>query len=125
MAEKAESSGNEVPLFDETDYFAWRTKMKEYLKIFGVWETFINAYVPSKKQSKYVARKEARKNSSTTLKFTLDGLPKSVKKSVGEYTSAKDLWSKLEKEYQSKRQHTEKNVKEKPTKDEEQETKRD
>ena len=30
MAEKEESSENEVPLFDETDYFAWREKMKEY-----------------------------------------------------------------------------------------------
>ena len=75
MAEKAESLGNEVPLFDETYYFAWRTKMKEYLKIFGVWETVINAHVPSKKQAKSVAQKEARNNNSTTLKFILDGLP--------------------------------------------------
>ena len=102
MAEKAESSGNEVPLFDETDYFAWRPKMKEFLKRFCVWETVINAYVPSKKQSKSTAQKEARKYNSTTLKFILDGLPSSIKKSVGEYTSTKDLWSKLEKEYQSK-----------------------
>ena len=104
MDEKVESLGNEVPLFDETDYFAWRAKMKEYLKRFGVWETIINEYVPSKKQSKSTAKKEARKNNSTTLKFILDGLPSSIKKNVGEYTSAKDLWSKLEKEYQSKRQ---------------------
>jgi hypothetical protein len=84
--------------------------MKEYLKIFGVWEIVINAHVPSKKQSKSTAQKEARKNNSIALKFILDGLPNSIKKSVGEYTSAKDLWSKLKKEYQSKRQHIEKNV---------------
>ena len=102
MAEKAESSGNELPLFDETDYFAWRAKMKDFLKIFGVSKIVINAYVPSKKQSKASAKKEAGKNDSTALKFILDGLPSSIKKSVGEYTSTKDLWSKLEKEYQSK-----------------------
>ena len=102
MDEKEESSRNEVPLFDEIDYFAWRTKMKEYLKIFGFWEIVINAYVPSKKQSKATAKKEARKNDSTTLKFILDGLPRSIKKNLEECTSAKDLWSRLEKEYQSK-----------------------
>ena len=102
MTEKAESLGNEVPLFDEIDYFAWREKMKEFLKRFGVWEIVINAYVPSKKQSKAAAKKEARKNDSTTLKFILDGLPSSIKKSVGEYTSVRDLWSKMEKEYQRK-----------------------
>ena len=117
MTEKAKSLGNEVPLFDETDYFPWRAKMKEFLKRFGVWEIVINAHVPSKKQSKSVAQKEARKNNSTTLKFILDGLPSSIKKSVGEYTSAKDLWSKLEKEYQNKLQDTEKSAEEKPTKD--------
>ena len=36
MAEKAESLENEVPLFYETDYFAWREKMKEFLKRYGV-----------------------------------------------------------------------------------------
>ena len=97
MVEKEESLRNEVPLFDETNYFAWRAKMKEYLKRFGVWEIVIYAYVPSKKQSKSVAQKEARKNNSTTLKFILDGLPSFVKKSIREYTSAKDLWSKVEK----------------------------
>ena len=75
--------------------------------------------------SKSVAQKKARKNNSTTLKFILDGIPNYVKISVGEYTSAKDLWSKLEKEYQSKRQYIQKNVEEKPTEDEKQETQQD
>ena len=30
----------------------------------------------------------------------MDGLPNLVKESVGEYSSAKDLWFKLESEYQ-------------------------
>ena len=102
MAKKVESSENEVSLFDEKDYFSWRAKIKEFLKRFGIWEAMINAYVPSKKQSKVVAKKEARKNNSIALKFILDGLPSSIKKNVGEYTFAKDLSSKLEKEYQSK-----------------------
>ena len=117
MAEKWDSSRNEIPLFDETYYFAWREKMKEFLKWFGVWETVINVYFPSKKQSKVVAKKEARKNNSTTLKFILDGLPSSIKKSVGEYTSARDPWSMLGKEYQRKWQDTEKSVEEKPIED--------
>ena len=102
MVENVESSENEVPLFDETDYFAWRAKMKEFLKIFCDWEIVINAHVPSKKQSKVASKKEVQKNDSTTLKFILDGLPSSIKKNVEGCTSAKDLWSKLEKEYQNK-----------------------
>ena len=102
MAEKGESSENEVPLFDETNYFAWRAKMKEFLKRFGVWETVINAHVPSKNQSKVAIKREAKKNDSTALKFILDGLSSSIKKSVGECTSSQDLWSKMEMEYQNK-----------------------
>ena len=117
MAETTESSGNEVPVFDETDYFAWRAKMKEFLKKIGVCDTVINAHVPSKNQSKAASKKEVKKNDSTTLKFILDGLPSSIKENVEEYTSARDLWLKLEKEYQNKRQDTEKIAEEKPTKD--------
>ena len=38
----------------------------------------------------------------------MDGLPNIVKESVGEYTSAKDLWFKLESEYQKERPEPEK-----------------
>ena len=38
----------------------------------------------------------------------MDGLPSSVKESVGENTSAKDLWFKLEREYQKARPEPEK-----------------
>ena len=50
---------------------------------------------------------EAKKNDSTTLKFILNGLPSSIKENVEEFTSARDLWLKLEKEYQNKRQDRE------------------
>ena len=33
---------NDVPRFDVKYYFGWRSKMKAYLKKFGVWEIFIN-----------------------------------------------------------------------------------
>ena len=38
----------------------------------------------------------------------MDGLPNLVKESVGEYTSAKDFWFKLESEYQKGRLNNEK-----------------
>ena len=38
----------------------------------------------------------------------MDGLPSSVEESVGENTSAKDLWFKLEREYQKARPKPEK-----------------
>ena len=117
MVETTESLGNEIPLFDETYYFAWRAKMKEFLKRFGVWEIVINAHVPSKNQSKVVAKREVKKNDSTTLKFILDGLQSSIKKKVEECTSARDLCLKLEKEYQSKLQYMKQNAEEKPTND--------
>ena len=77
----------------------------------------INAHVPSKNQSKAATKREVKNNDSTTLKFILDGLPSSIKENVGEYTSARDLWLKLEKEYQNKRQDIEKISEEKPIED--------
>ena len=49
-----------------------------------------------------------KKDNTTSLKFLMDGLPSSVKESVGENTSAKDLWFKLESEYQKARPEPEK-----------------
>ena len=100
MEEKEESSINDVPILDMTDYFSWRSKMKAYLKKFGVWEIVINPPAPSNKKGKSTAHKEAKKDKTTILKFLMDGLPSSVKESVGEYNSAKYLWFKLESRYQ-------------------------
>ena len=108
MEEKKESSSNDVPILDITDYFSWRSKMKAYLKKFGIWEIVINPPAPSNKKGKSAAQKEVKKDNTTALKFLMDGLPSSVKESVGEYTSAKDLWFKLESEYQKARQEPKK-----------------
>ena len=68
----------------------------------------INPPTPSNKKGKTTTHKEAKKDNAITLKFLIDGLPSSVKESVGEYTSAKDLWFKLESEYQKARPEPEK-----------------
>ena len=82
--------------------------MKAYLKNFGIWEIDINPPAPTNKKEKSAAQKEAKKDNTTGLRFLMDGLPSSVKESVGEYTSAKDLWFKLESEYQKARPEPEK-----------------
>ena len=104
MEEKKESSSNDVPVLDITDYFSWRSKMKAYLKKFGIWEIVINPPAPSNKKGKPAAQKD----NTTAFKFLMDGLPISMKESVGEYTSAKELWFKLESEYQKERPEPEK-----------------
>ena len=75
MEEKIESSSSDVPVLDVIDYFDWRSKMKAYLKKFGVWEIVINPPAPSNKKGKSAAKKEAKKDNTTTLKFLMDGLP--------------------------------------------------
>ena len=57
MDAKAESPRNDVPVFDVTDYFGWRSKMKSYLKNFSVWEIVINPLVASNKKTKSAAQK--------------------------------------------------------------------
>ena len=91
-----------VPIFDKHDYFGWRAKMKTFLKKYGVWEIVINVANPSKKKSKTENQKEAQKNNATALKFLLDGLPSSIRDSLGEFTLARELWLKLEGDYQGK-----------------------
>ena len=89
MEEKEKSSNNDVTVLDVTYFFGWRSKIKAYMKNFGVWEIVINPPAPSNKKGKVAAQKEAKKDNTTTLKFLMDGLPTSMKESVGEYTSAK------------------------------------
>ena len=107
MEAKEESSSNDVHVLDITDYFSQRRKMKDYLKKFGIWEIVINPPTPSNKKGKSAAQKEAKNDNTTALKFLMDGLPISVKEIVGEYTSVKQLWFKLESEYQKGRLDTE------------------
>ena len=82
--------------------------MKAYLKKIGIWQIVFNPPTSSNKKGKAATQKEAKKDNATTLKFLMDGLLNSVKESVGDYTSAKDLCFKLEREYQKGRPNTEK-----------------
>ena len=52
MEAKEDSSCNDMPIIDMTDYFSWRKKMKAYLKNFGVWDIVINPPAPSNKKRK-------------------------------------------------------------------------
>ena len=64
----------------------------------------INVATPTNKKSKAANQKEAKKNNATALKFLLDGLPNSIRESLGKFTSARALWLKLEEDYQGKLQ---------------------
>ena len=72
--------------------------MKGYLKSKGpgVWDTFVAGPIPSKNQSKFAAKK----NNVVSFNTILNGLLGYIKESIGKCTFAKDLWLKLEKEYQ-------------------------
>ena len=100
--EKVCISVDVVPFFVKHDYFGWRAKMKTFLKKYGVWEIVITVANPSKKKTKDEAEKEAKKNNATALKFVFDGLPSSIRDSLGEFTSARELWLKIEEDYQGK-----------------------
>ena len=64
MEENKESSSNDMPILDITYYFSWRSKMKAYLKKFGIWEIVINPPTPSNKKGKSAAQKEAKKDNA-------------------------------------------------------------
>ena len=87
---------HEVPILEKSDYFGWMSKMKGYLKQFGVWEIVVNPpNHPSKKTKATV-----EKDNKIALKFLTNGLSSPIKESIGKYTSAKDLWFNLEEECQ-------------------------
>ena len=124
MDAKAESPNNdEVTVLDVTNYFGWRSKMKAYLKKFGVWEIVVNPPAQSNKKTKSVAPKDAKKDNTIALKFLMGFLSRSVKESLGEHTLAKDLWFKLESEYQGINQDTNVEAEVKSTEDEKQQEK--
>jgi hypothetical protein len=79
--------------------------MKGYVKAKGegVWKAGIGGSVSLKNKSKFAAQKEANKNDALALKTIFNGLSSYVKESIGECTSAKDIWMKLENVYQEKR----------------------
>jgi hypothetical protein len=62
--------------------------------------------IASKNLSKFAAQRRVRKNNEVALNIIFNGLSYTVKESMGLCTSAKDLWLKLEKVYQIKREDT-------------------
>jgi hypothetical protein len=102
---------DEVPILDEENYSTWRIEMKVHLKEkgAGVWKETIGGSVPLKNKSKFAAQKEEKKNDALALKTIFNGLSSSIKESMGQCTSAKDLWLKLEKTYQGKKEDTKDN----------------
>jgi DNA repair exonuclease SbcCD ATPase subunit len=97
---------DEVPILDEENYSTWRIEMKVHLKEIGagVWKAAIGGSVPLKNKSKFAAQREEKKNDALALKTILSGLSSSIKESMGQCTSAKDLWLKLEETYQRKKE---------------------
>ena len=95
---------HEVPVLEKLDYFGWRSKMKDYLKNFSVWEIVVNPPNQPNKKTKTIVENYNK----ISLNFFMDGLSSSIEESVKYYTSAKDLWFKLEEEYLKKNQDKEK-----------------
>jgi len=83
--------------------------MRVYLKTMGatIWKATIDGYVSLKNKSKLEAQREGNKNDALALKTTLSGLSIPIKESMGQCTSAKDLWIKLEETYQSRKEKEE------------------
>jgi hypothetical protein len=98
---------DEVPILDEENYSTWRIEMRVYLMTMGaaIWKATIGGYVPLKNKSKFVAQR--KKNDALALKTILSGLSSPIKESMGQCTSTKDLWLKLEETYQRKEEKEE------------------
>jgi hypothetical protein len=80
--------------------------MKVHLKEIGagVSKEAIGGSVPLKNKSKFAAQREENKNDALALKTILSGLSSYIKESMGQCTSTKDLWLKLEETYQTKKE---------------------
>ena len=58
-------------------------------------------------QVKVCSQREGKKNDALALKTILSGLSSPIKESMGQCTSAKDLWLKLEETYQNRKEKEE------------------
>jgi hypothetical protein len=83
--------------------------MNVYLKTMGatIWKATIGGLVLLKIKSKFAAQREGKKNDALALKTILSGLSIPIKESMGQCTSTKDLWLKLEETYQKKKKDVE------------------
>jgi hypothetical protein len=79
--------------------------MRVHLKEMGaaIWKAPIGGLVSLKNKSKFATQREGNKNDALDLKTILSGLSSPIKESMGQCTSAKDLWLKLEETYQNKK----------------------
>jgi hypothetical protein len=100
---------DEVPILDEENYSTLRIEMRVYLKTMGavIWKVAISGSVLLKKKSKFAAQREGKRNDTLALKTILSGLSSPIKESMGQCTSAKDLWLNLEETYQNKKEDVE------------------
>jgi hypothetical protein len=100
---------DEIPILDEENYSTWRIEMRVYLKTIrvAIWKASIGGSVPLKNKSKFAAQREGKKNDALALKTILSGLSSPIKESMGQCTSTKDLWLKLEETYQKKKEDVE------------------
>jgi hypothetical protein len=97
---------DEVPILDEENYYTWRIEIRLCLKTMGevVWKATIGGSVPLKNKSNFSSQREGKKNDALGLKTILSGLSSPMKESMGQCTSAKDLWLKLEETHQRKKE---------------------
>jgi len=100
---------DEVPILDEEKYSTWIIEMRLYLKTMGetIWKATIGGYVPLKNKSKFTAQREGKKNDALALNTIISGLSSPIKERMGQCTSTKYLWLKLEETYQSKEEKEE------------------
>ena len=77
----------EAPRFDG-NFDIWEIKMRAFLQSEGIeiWESVIDDSKMDKESMEYDAQ---------AAKTILDGLPDSIKKKLGKYSSAKDIWDSL------------------------------
>ena len=89
---------DEVPILDEENYSTWRIEMRLHLKEMGagIWKEAIGGWVSLKNKSKFVFEREGNNINALALMTILSGLSYPIKESMGQCTSAKDLWLKLE-----------------------------
>jgi hypothetical protein len=82
--------------------------MRVHLKEMGasIWKAAIRGSVPLNNKSKFAAQREGKKNDALDLKTILSGISSSIKESMGQCTSTKGLWLKLEETYQIKKEDT-------------------
>jgi hypothetical protein len=97
---------DEVPILDEENCSTWRIEMRLHLKTMEatIWKSSIGGSVSLNKKSKFAAQMEGKKNDTLDLKTIVSGLSSPIKESMGQCTSIKDLWLKLEETYQSNKE---------------------